>query len=138
MGVGAVVRRGQPHRVGFAGAGAAVAGADRPWAELVEREAASQVVAGDVLDAVELGLLVGVGGLLPGPGALEGEPALAQQPAQAFTTDPDRSGASGVGAAVSTAGEVGGEFAHAPLHEGQPVDRGAGLGRRDDELEVDP
>jgi hypothetical protein len=45
---------------------------------------------GDVLDPVQLGFLVRVGGFLPGPRALEADVVLAQDLAQPLTTELDR------------------------------------------------
>jgi hypothetical protein len=52
---------------------------DRQRPELVEREAAVQVFAGHFFDPVQLRLLVGVGGLLPGAGTLKRDLVTVQQ-----------------------------------------------------------
>jgi hypothetical protein len=64
-----------------------VAGAERQRAELVEGEAPVREVAGHVLDAVESGVLVGINGLFPGAGALEGDPLLVQDLTERFPAD---------------------------------------------------
>jgi hypothetical protein len=71
--VGAFV--GGPEPVGMVAGGpaGAVAGADRQRPELVEREASCEALGGDLFDAVQFGLVVRVGGLLPGAGPLEGD-----------------------------------------------------------------
>ena len=43
-----------------------------------------------MLDPVQLGVPVRVGGLLPGPGALEGDAAFVQDLAQPLPADPHR------------------------------------------------
>jgi len=70
-----------------------VGGPDRQRAELVEGEAAVREVGGDVLDPVQLGILVRVGGLLPGPGPLEADAARIQDLPQPLPPDPHRPGA---------------------------------------------
>src|ERR1035441_8758298 len=55
--------------------GHAAAGPDRQRPELVKREAAGREMGVHILDPVQLGITVRVGGLLPGPGALEGDTA---------------------------------------------------------------
>ena len=89
MGVGAVVGRRQPVRSGPARPAGAVNGADRQRPELVESEAPVREPGRHVLDPVELGVLVRVGGLLPGPGPLEGDLAFVQgltQPSRPIAT----------------------------------------------------
>jgi hypothetical protein len=56
-------------------------------AELVERECPVGEAVQDVLDPVESGVVVGVGGLLPGLGALEGDAASGEQAAQGLAAD---------------------------------------------------
>lgn len=75
---GAVAGGRQPVRLLLPGPGGAVTGADRQRAELVEGETAIQEIPGHVLNAVDLGVLVGIFGLLPGARALEGDPVFAQ------------------------------------------------------------
>lgn len=103
-----------------------MAGADRQRAELVEGETAIQEIPGHVLNAVDLGVLVGIFGLLPGARALEGDPVFAQDLPQPFPADPDRSD--------PVAGQVVGELAETPVRERLPQSDGACPGRRDDEL----
>jgi len=88
--VGAVVGRAEPDGPLAAGPAGPMAGADGQQPELVEGEAAVRLGAGHVLDPVQLGLLVRVGGLLPGPGPLEGNPAGVQQLPQPLPADPHR------------------------------------------------
>ena len=52
-----------------------MAGADGQRPELAGGGAAVRIITGHVLDPVPLGVLVRVGGLLPGPGPLGGNPA---------------------------------------------------------------
>jgi hypothetical protein len=54
-------------------------GPDAERAELVEREHAVREVLQYVLDPVELGVALGVGGFLPGLGALEGDAAAGEE-----------------------------------------------------------
>ena len=86
-----------------------MAGPDRERPELVEREAAHREVAGHVVDPVQFGVLVGVGGFLPGTRALEADVVFAQDLTQPLTTDLDPP--------VAVVGEVGDQFAHAPVRE---------------------
>ncbi len=130
--VRAVIRRRQAHRLGLSCPGRAVAGADREWSELVEREAPHRVVAAHVLDPVELGFLVRVGGVLPGPGPLEADLVLAQDLSQPFAPDHYPP----LARAVGVAAQMGGEFAHAPVCERDTERAGSGGGRRDDERDV--
>lgn len=102
--------------------------ADREGSELVEREHPLREVPGDVLDAGEFGVPVGVGGLLPRLGPLEGDVVPVQDPPQPFPPDLDRVG--------GVHGEVVGELADTPPGERPPQRFGAGPGRRDDELLV--
>ena len=126
--VRAVIRRGQPHRCGLPGPARSVTGPDRERPELVEREAAHREVTGHVVDPVEFGVLVGVGGFLPGPRALEADVVLAQDLAQPLTTELDPP--------VAVVGEVGDQLAHAPVRERAARGFGSGGGRRDDERGV--
>jgi len=54
-------------------------GADAERPELVEREHAVREAFQHLLDAVQLGVTLGVGRLLPGFGALEGDAAAGEQ-----------------------------------------------------------
>ncbi|MEU6775134.1 hypothetical protein [Streptomyces sp. NPDC046759] len=56
--------------------------------EVGEGEQAVAKALQDVLDAVELGVAIGVGGRLPDFGALEGDAAAGEQAAQRFPADP--------------------------------------------------
>jgi hypothetical protein len=96
--------------------------AQRP--ELVEGEGAIRKVLEHVVDAVELGVPIGVGGLFPGRGALEGDAAGCEQAAQGFPADPDRP--------TGRAGQEGSEFADRPAGERLVEFRRAGSGRRHD------
>src|SRR5256885_1082503 len=69
--VGAVAGRPQSHRVLAQRPAGPVAGPDRQRPELVEGEAPVRVMAGHVLDPVQLGVPVRITGLFPGPGPLE-------------------------------------------------------------------
>ncbi len=101
-------------------------GADAQRAELVEREDPLRYVFQQVLDAVELGVVVRVGGLLPGAGALEGDAAPGQQAAQGLAAQADRAARDG--------GQVGGELAQGPVGEGLAQAGRSGGGRLDDEV----
>jgi len=63
---------------------------DRQRPELVKPEAPAREVAGHILDPVQLGVPVRVGGLLPGPGALEGDTAGVQDLPQPLPLYPHR------------------------------------------------
>ena len=102
--------------------------ADTQRPELVKGERAIRELLDHVLDAVEFGVPVGVGGFLPGLGALECDAAAGEQAAQGFPADPDR--AAGDGA------QVGGEFADRPAGEGLAEPDRASGGRCDDEVLV--
>src|SRR5215469_9761367 len=93
--VSAVIGRGQPDRPLAFRPGAAVDRPDGQRPELVEPEAAVRVLAGHVLDPVQLGIPVRVGGLLPGPGALEADPAAVQDLPQPLPPDSHRPGTGG-------------------------------------------
>jgi hypothetical protein len=82
----------------------------------------------DVLDAVEFGVVLGVGGLLPRLGALEGDAASGEQAAQGLAADADLPIRDGV--------QVAGEFADRPAGEGLAQTGRSRLGRRDDEVLV--
>ena len=82
---------------------------------------------GHLLDAVELGVVVRVGGLLPGLGALEGDTASSR--ICRSRSRPIRTGT------PWHAGQVGGELAQGPAGEGLAELRRAGGGRRDDRRE---
>jgi hypothetical protein len=110
-----------------------VAGPDRQRPELVEREAPVRGAAGHLLDAVELGVLVRVGRLLPGPRALQADTGIVQDLAQPFSADHDPPVRT---VKVGSAGEVGGELAQAPPSERVAQLGWAGGGRRDDERDV--
>jgi hypothetical protein len=66
-----------------------VAGPDGQRPELVEGEAAVWVMAGHVLDPVQLGVPVRIAGFLPGPGALEADAAGVQDLPQPLPPDAD-------------------------------------------------
>jgi hypothetical protein len=106
------------------GPAAAADRVDGEGAELVEGEDPVGVLGHHLLDAVELSLLVGVVGLLPGLGPLEGDVVLREDLPQALPADHDAPG--------RVAGQVVGELAHAPASEGPPQLLRAGLGRLDD------
>ena len=67
-----------------------MARADGQRPELVEGEAAVGVMAGHVLDPVQLGVPVRITGLFPGPGPLETDPAGVQDLPQPLPPDPHR------------------------------------------------
>jgi hypothetical protein len=73
--VGAVIGRAQPDRVFARRPASAVARPDRQRPELIKGKAPVRVMAGHVLDPVQLGVPVRITGLLPGPGPLEGDAA---------------------------------------------------------------
>ncbi|GGR64898.1 hypothetical protein GCM10010251_96770 [Streptomyces aurantiogriseus] len=77
--VGAVVGRGMAFGVAGAGPAGSGGGADAERAELVERKHPVREVLQHVLHPVELGVALGVGGFLPGLGALEGDTAAGEQ-----------------------------------------------------------
>jgi hypothetical protein len=66
----------------------------------------------DLLDAGQLGLSVGIGGLLPGLGALKGELVGGQQPAGPFPAD--------VHDPPGVVGQVADQLAQAPVGERLP------------------
>ena len=90
--VSAAVGRWQPDRLFAFRPRAALAGPDRQWPELVKREAAVWELGRHVLDPGQLGVPVWVGGLLPGPGALEADPACMQDLPQPLSPDGHRPG----------------------------------------------
>lgn len=79
--VGAVVRGRQPDGPGLFGPARPAGGADAERAELVEREDPVREAIQDLLDPVQLCLAVGVRGLLPRLGALEGDAAAGEHTA---------------------------------------------------------
>jgi hypothetical protein len=101
--VGAVAGRRDPVRAALSGPAGPAGRADTRRAELGEGEDPVGDVLDDVLDPVQLGIARGVGGLLPGLGALEGDAVAGEQAAQGFAADADRP-------AVDFA-QVGDEFA---------------------------
>ncbi len=78
-----------------------------------------------MLDLVQLGVPVRVGGLLPGPGPLEGDLPGVQDLPQPFASDPD-----------PPRGQVRCQLAQAPVGERQVQFLWACGGRRDDDLDV--
>jgi len=88
--VGAVVGGAQPGGPFARRPARAVAGPDGQRPELVEGEASVWIMAGHVLDPVQLGVLVRVGGFLPGPDPLEGDAAGVQDLPQPLPPDPHR------------------------------------------------
>nr|CAB45029.1 hypothetical protein [Amycolatopsis orientalis] len=85
-------------------------GPDAQRPELVEGERAIRETLDHLLDPVELGVPVRVGGFLPGLGALEGDAAASEQTPQRLTADLDQPAGGGA--------QVGGEFADRPAREG--------------------
>jgi hypothetical protein len=112
-----------------------VAGPDRQRPELVERETAIREPGGDLFDAVQLGLEVRVGGLLPGSGVLERDPVGVQDLPQPFPTHGDWVGRDGGGAPVAAA-QVGRQLAQAPMRERHPQLLRPGQGGGDDDRDV--
>jgi len=88
--VGAMISRAQPYRPFARRPAHAVAGPDRQRPEPAEGEATVRAGAGHVLDPVQLGVPVRIGGFLPGPGPLEGDAALVQELPQPLPADPHR------------------------------------------------
>jgi hypothetical protein len=77
-----------------------------------------------LVDAVEFGVVVRVGGGLPGPGALEADVVFVQDRPDAFAADPDRVGRGPGRVLVAVvAVEVGGQLADAPVRERQAEGR---------------
>jgi hypothetical protein len=105
-----------------------VAGPDRQRAELVEGEAPVREPPDDLLDPVELGVLVRIARLLPGPSALKGDLVGVQDLPQPLAADPDDP--------LVVAAQIPGELAHTPVGERASELAGAGLGRRDDEPDI--
>jgi hypothetical protein len=66
------------------------AGPDRQRPELAEGEATVRAGAGHVLDPVQPGVPVRIGGFLPGPGPLERDAALVKELPQPLPPDPHR------------------------------------------------
>jgi hypothetical protein len=81
-----------------------------------------------MLDPVQLGVPVRVGGFLPRPGALEANAPRVQDLPQPFTANAHRPG--------GAARQVGGELAQAPAGERQAQLLGPGGGRGDDHVHV--
>jgi hypothetical protein len=79
--VGAVIGRGQPVGTPLSGPARARGGSDAEQAELIEGEDPVREAVQDVLDAVELGVAVGVRRFLPRLGALEGDAVAGEQAA---------------------------------------------------------
>ena len=90
--VGAVVGGAQPGRPFARCPAGPVARADGQRPELVEGEAPVGVMAGHVLDPVQLGVPVRITGLLPGPGPLEADAAGVQDLPQPLPADLHRPG----------------------------------------------
>lgn len=84
-----VIVGGQPVRMVLGRPTGAGVRTDRERAELVESKHPIWEAAGDMLDTGQLGIPVGVGGLLPGLGPLKGDAVLAQDLAKAFPADSD-------------------------------------------------
>lgn len=101
--MGAVVGRRDPVGAALLGPGCSPGGTDAQRAELVKSEYAVGEVLQEVLDPVEPGVALGIGGLLPGLGPLEGHAAAGEQAPQGLAADPDHP-------AVDFA-QVGDEFA---------------------------
>ena len=94
--------------------------------ELVEGETPLRVALERLLDAVQLGVAVGIVGLLPRLGPLERDVMAAQDLAQPLGTDRHRP--------VVVVAETAGQFAQTPPRESQPQRPRARRGRRDDEV----
>ncbi len=77
--MGAAVGGRQPVRPALLGPSGPVGRADAQRAELIEGEGPLRALGEGVLDAVQLGVDVGVRGVLPGLGALEGDLMPGQQ-----------------------------------------------------------
>src|SRR5260370_20121279 len=86
----AMVSRAEPEGVCAPRPAGAVARADGQRPELAGGEARVRIGAGHVLDPVQFGVPVRVGGLLPGPGPLEGDAALMQDLPQPLPPDGHR------------------------------------------------
>jgi hypothetical protein len=125
---GLVVVRPQPLRPLLGSPAAAADRVDGQRTELVERETTVRVVLQHPLDAVQLGVTLGVVGLLPGLGALEGDALAIEDLAQPLPTDPHHPG--------RIVRQVLGELADAPMRERPAELLGPGLGRLDDERHV--
>ena len=97
---------------------------DRQRPELVEREAPVREGGGDRLDAVQLGLPLRVGGLLPRAGPLEGHLVPAQDLPQPLPPDGDHPHRVG--------GQVVGQLADTPAGEGHTQLLRSGQRGRDD------
>src|SRR5664280_2737911 len=90
--VGAVIRRGQPVGMLAAGPAVAVTRADRQWPELIERETPVKPLVQDLVDPVQLGVLVGIRGFLPGPRPLERRCHAGAAAGATVPAEPERSG----------------------------------------------
>lgn len=101
-------------------------GPNAQWPELVKGVGAVGMVFEHVIDHFQLRLVVGVVGVLPGAGALEGDRVPVQQAAQGF--------AARHGTEDSMLAQVGVEFAYRPMREWLARFLGAGQGRLEDEV----
>lgn len=88
----AVIGRRQPIRLASLGPARPGGRTDPERPELVEGEGPLGPLGQRVLDPVQLGVEVRVGGLLPRLGPLESDPATGQQGAQRLAADPYRMG----------------------------------------------
>ncbi len=122
------IGRRQPVRLATLGPSGALEGPDRQRPELIEGEAPVREAAGHLLDPVQLGVEVRIGGGLPGASALEGHAVLVQQPAQVLAPDDDRP--------LAVADQVLGELAHAPVCKRTPQPSRGRFGRLDDDRDV--
>jgi hypothetical protein len=114
-----------------------VAGADAQRPELVEREDPVGKPGHHLVDVLQLGVVVRVGGRLPGPGALEADVVLVQDDPHPFASDTHRPhGYQARVVMTVAAAEVRGEFADAPVRERQPESLRPGCGRGHDHLDV--
>jgi len=119
------------------GPAGAVAGSDRQWPELVECEAPAEEPGGHFLDAVQFGLEVRVGGLLPGAGPLEGDIVAGQDLSEPFPLDRHLPGRRLFRVVTAVAAlQVGGQFPDAEMGERQSEFLGARDGRGHDERDV--
>ena len=126
-----------PHPVGLVVVGGLALGAargrpsgaahrpDLKRPELAERETPVRPAFDYLLYAAQLGIAVGVVGLLPGLGPLEGDVVGVQYPAQPLMADAN--------GPIGIAGEISGQLAQAPPRERQTQSLRARLGRIDDE-----
>jgi hypothetical protein len=79
-----VVVGGQPVRVAFLGPAGAQMRSDGQWPELIEGEHPIREVAAHMLDPGEFAVAIGVVGLFPGLGPLEGDAMFAEKLTQSF------------------------------------------------------